>query len=381
MNQCFSLPVVLRQIPKSLLKRFFCKLGLRRMPIKWERLKPWNIRPILKVISRANEKTRMKIEKSLHQIVTFASTSGLTALHEAGGNVQPSQSPTMCFRVAMRSWIEQPEVFQRAALLQGTQHLPPWHCRNGLPCVVPQMAESVLRRLGKTMADRLHEDRLSSNDCSVEHLTGTDETEWFGVLSDMCLPRAATLHSLGYNHQTHQPPWEITFAYDHKHGMLESCSNLPPQVRLQMENAFCNIILGCKTTSKSQVAAYDLNVLKNGPKSLATEADDGVVVGIRRMRLAALNSKRSLLLVADNNGSRDDIYAMLFDCLNRQSMPMSMLKIAAVEFSITFPTIDSPKGTIIFSVTCPDLSTLRNQRPDLAAIARRYLRNWRIVVA
>jgi len=140
--------------------------------------------------------------------------------------------------------------------------------------------------------------------------------------------------------------------------------------------------LGCDTTSIPQVAAYDLNVLKKGPMSLATNAEEGVVVGIRRMRLIALNSKRSILLVADNNSSRDDIYAMLFECLNRQSMPLSMLKIAAVEFFIKFPTIDnSPKGTIIFSVTCPNLSTLRNQQPDLAAIARRYLRKWRIAVA
>ena len=89
---------------------------------------------------------------------------------------------------------------------------------------------------------------------------------------------------------------EIVFVYDHNEGVLETFADVPAQLKLQLENAFCNVVLGVDV-ALPQRPAYNLDVLKEGPTQLTTDPADGVAAHVCRMRLAILNSLRIIILV------------------------------------------------------------------------------------
>ena len=128
----FSIPAILRMIPQPLLAQFFKKLGLVAPFVHWKYLQPGEIHPILEFIAQAGAEKQMMIENTLYQISELACESGIAALHEAGGNALPMQSADDYYSLAMRVWIEQPEIFHRATLLQQVDHLERWHRTRGL---------------------------------------------------------------------------------------------------------------------------------------------------------------------------------------------------------------------------------------------------------
>lgn len=384
MIQPFSIPTILRAIPKPVLRQFFAKLGHPTLPIDWKNLREWETQPILRAISQMDSKHLMAVENALHQVFDVASDSGIAALREAGDKSfwlsMPGESDSYCH--AMHAWLRHPEVFGRALLLQQVDHLGEWHTRTGLPKIAPQSTDDVLQRLATAMSDLLYRDRGFGRHCTVEHMRRADGTDYFLAYADD-VPQVNLFHDENGNlaRGVVRPALEIVFAYNREDRDLETFIRASPRLRTELEAIFCEIVLGDQVPRMPQRPAYNLNVLKEGPSRLITDPADGVVARVWQMRLALYNSRRHIVLEADHGGSREDIYAMLDECLDRQHLPLSVLNVTAAELNFDFQAVNGRQSeAITFDLIYPDLCTLRNQRPDCVVVVRKYLRQWRIAV-
>jgi hypothetical protein len=315
----------------------------------------------------------------------MACENGMAALGETDGDgfrtILRSMENPIC--KAMHAWIEDSAAFDIATTLQKENHWRRWHRRLDLPRVAPQTTKNVLLHLGKAISDLLRNERRDCRCCTVEHVRQADGSDYFVAYPDGVW-QTTLVHDANDNLvvQSLRSAFEIVFAYDRNEGVLETCANLPLRIELQLERAFCGIVLDAELSTTPRRPAFNLNVLKDGPALLATEPTDGVEAGVRRMRLAILNSRRSIILVADRNGDREDIYAMLRECLNRQRLLLSVLDITAAQFYFEFRAVNGrPPKTITVDILYPDLCTVRNHRPDDANVVRKCLHKWRIAVA
>jgi hypothetical protein len=385
MTQPFSIPTILRMIPTEVLEQFFKKLGHATLSIDWRNLRSWDIRPILCAIAQFDMKQLLTLENLLHEVFDLASDSGMIALREAGGQglflrVPKSSNP---YCQAMLAWLHAPEIFDRALLLQQVDHLGEWHTRMGLPKVEPKSSDDVLGQFASAISALLHRRRNLAGRCTVEHMRRADGTDYFLAYVD-----GAPTIRLWHDESGHlapkviRPVVEIVFAYNRTHGELETFAKTSPDLRSKLENLFCEIMLGQKVeASDPRKIIYNLNALKEGPSRLTTDPNDGVVVRVWQIRLSLRNSRRRIVLVADRSGSREDIFVMLRECIDRERLPLSVLNVTGAEFRFDFQPVDGrQQEPVSFGLISPDRCTLRNQRPGNVELVRKYLRQWRIAV-
>jgi hypothetical protein len=159
MNRFISIPTILRMVPKSLLQQFFGKLGFPALPVDWAHLRSGEIRPILDAISRVGTNEQMAIENALYDVSNLACSSGITALREAGNDVFCIRPPDDDLGWVMCIWLQHPEVFSRATLLQQVDHIEQWHRRVGLPCVNPRTSDRISKDLGGAISDLLYREQ------------------------------------------------------------------------------------------------------------------------------------------------------------------------------------------------------------------------------
>jgi hypothetical protein len=351
------------------------------LPIHWQNLRSWDIRPILCAIARFDSGQLRAFENLLHEIFDLATDSGMIALREAGGHGLPKLSNPYC--QAMLAWLHAPEVFDRALLLQQVNHLGEWHTQMDVPKVEPRSTDNVLHRFATALSALLYRHRNIGGRCTVEHMRRADGTDYFLAYVDGA-PRIRLRHDESGHlaPQVIRPVVEIVFAYNRTDGELETFAKTSPELRTKLENLFCEIVLGQSiTTSLPRKVIYNLNALKEGPSRLTTDPQDGVVARVWKMRLALRNSRRRIVLEADRGGSREDIFAMLNECIDRERLPLSVLNVTGAEFSFDFRPVDGRQPEAIsFGLIYPDRCTLRNQRPNGIEIIRKYLRQWRIAV-
>lgn len=381
----FSISTVLRMIPQKLLREFLAKLGHTALPIDWQSLQPWDVRPILHAIKQFDSRQLMLFENIMHQVFDLASDSGVMAIREVGGKIFWSEIPKTCnpYCLAMRTWLRHSNVFNLALLLQQVNHCGDWSTRRGLPKVTPKTSDEVLQQLGNAISDAFRHDRDISGHCTVEYMRRSDGSDYFMAYADD-VPRIRLAHDQEGHLASHviRPTLEIVFAYNRVDGELEMFALTSQRLRTKLENAFCEIILGNGVSENPPRPAYNLNVLKEGPSRLVTDPKDGVVACVWQIRLALRNSRRHIILEADYGSDREDVFMMLDEYLNRQRLPMSLLNVMAAEFCFSFRAVDGQqREPISFGLVCPNLCTLRNQRPSGVRIVRKYLRQWRIAVA
>jgi hypothetical protein len=372
-------------IPSQVLEEFFKKLGHATLPIDWQNLRPWDIRPILCEIAQFDSGQLLAFENLLHEIFDLATDSGMIALREAGGQgaLLPIHQTTNPYCQAMLAWLRAPEVFNRALLLQQVDHVGEWHTRMGVPKVEPKTTDDGLRQFASTISALLCRHHNLAGRCTVEHMHRADGADYFLAYVDD-VPRIRLWHDESGHlaPQVVRPIVEIVFAYNRADGELETFVKTSPELRTKLENLFCEIVLGQSiTTSLPRKVIYNLNALKEGPSRLTTDPQDGVVARVWKMRLALRNSRRRIVLEADRGGSREDIFVMLNEYIDRVRLPLSVLNVTGAEFSFDFRPVDGRQPEAIsFGLIYPDRCTLRNQRPNGIEIIRKYLRQWRIAV-
>lgn len=383
MTRHFSIPTVLRMTPNGILRAIFTRLGHTMHEVPWEKLPQRNIESVLESIRKLSLAEQSPLETVLHNIFDMACESGNRAIREVAAVakmpvVLPEVGGPYC--MSAWTWLNYPDVFDRAMLLFEVDNLSRWRKRKDVPRVEARTTPEALRELGVAIGDILHREEGRGQHCTVEFVHRGDGADCFLAYTDdfvhtiLMHDKAAQLVP-----RSIRPTFDIVFAYNRVEGTMEINAKLPTRLKTNLEDLFCQIILGETAKSNGRGAVYNLNVLKDGTACLETDPEDNVTPIIRRLRMAIPESHDMITLEPDRTGGPESIYRMLEECLNREKLPLCELDVASATIGFVFHPIDGRKpGRLTFDVARPDTCTLRNHRPDRVALAQKYLKRWGI---
>mgnify|MGYP007059416960 CR=1 FL=1 len=126
-------------------------------------------------------------------------------------------------------------------------------------------------------------------------------------------------------------------------------------------------------------AAYQLDHLLNPQNALTTDPLDCVSARIRRVCLQIPNSRQRIALEAEPTGEPEEIYKMIDNLLNHDSVPISALRVVKVGITMKFQGEKWEKpSSMTFDVSMPNTCNLRNRKTRHADLARKYLIRWGI---
>lgn len=387
MGRVFSLPTVLRQVPKTLLGRFFEKLQIPFNGVDWKTLGERDVQPILDVLHGLSNARMVPVESELRTVYEMACDAGINALVETAGalgdHTLVSRMPEglTAYGRAMWVWLEHPEYFAQAGLLFQVDQLAWWRKRNDLPRKRPDTSQAALDTLKREISHLLLTGQGRGRLCSVEVLERGAVVYYFAYPDDFvqCVQEHDAEGKLAP--RSIRRTFHIVFAYGHEDGTLELFAKVPGKLKPKLEELFAEHVLATRLLKWEPAAAFALNHLRLKATSLPVDPKDAVTVSIRRLRLEIIGTKRRIELEADPEKGPQDIYAMMDDCLNREKLRIQDLKVKSATLVFEFRELgDRKAGTSSIDVTFPSSCNLRNQRPERVEIIQKYLLQWGIDV-
>lgn len=384
MSRQFSIPTVLRMVPNELLAQFFDRLGLGDLDINWAELGEREPEPIVKEISQLSRAQQDAIEGALRSVFDLACESGIDAIFEAalksGDWDLPQSMPKDLgpYAKAMWTWLNRAKAFEKASLIHQVDSLSWWRKRRDLPKRRADTSREALARLGGLISDLLLMEQGRGQDCTVEHFSRSDGTDYFFAHPDDFVQNVTAHDEEGVlTPRTFRQTFVIVFAFNGDEGSLELFARMAPKLKAKIENLFAQANLGTDLGTWKPEAAYELNQLKNRSFELATDPEDRVRAFIRKVRLSFKNSERRIWL--EVHDEHDSIHDMIDDCLNRKHVALDDVHLTLVTFTFQFLPLEGRKaGTLTFDVAWPSSCGLRNQRPERIEVAQKYLKRWKI---
>jgi hypothetical protein len=379
MTRHFSIPTVLRMTRASLLRTLFNRLGHSMPYIPWEDLRKLRIQPIIDAILTLPPAEQHALEAALHNIFDLACENGIRAIREAAVGTVGARIPSNVggpYSASAWTWLEYPDVFDRAMLLFEVDHLTRWRKRKDVPKVTPSTAPEGLARLACVIGKILRRKEGRGQRCTVEHVRRADGTDCFLAYPDDFV-HTLLMHDKEGNLEPRaiRQTFEIVFAYSQEDGTLELNAKVPTTLKSELEDAFCETLLGQRPDRRWRDPPYNLNVLKEGPDRLDTDPEDHVTPIVRRLRLAIPESRDTITLEAVGGAGPESIYRLLKQCLNRERLPLADLDVTSATIGLVLHPTDSRKpGRLTFDVSRPDICTLRNHRAERVALAQKYLK-------
>jgi len=145
------------------------------------------------------DEARQFVEEVLRNVFDLACTSGNQALREAAadlgqlGKFQNAFVYGSLYQRAMWTWLEAPEVFEKALVYHQIERRTGWRKRDDLPKIAPRTDGHALGCLGQDISRLLMKEEGRGQHCTVEYFQRENGTDYFCCYPDDFV-RTVTLH-------------------------------------------------------------------------------------------------------------------------------------------------------------------------------------------
>lgn len=387
MARQFSIPTMLRMIPKPLLRELFSRWELEP-DVDWEEVRYRNIEPLTEALQALDVEKQDWLETQLHNVFDLASDSGLESLMEAAlwNDTVPVllQWPEEASTYEKVAWtlLHHPTLVDRALRIFQVQNLNWWRKRNDLPRKEPDVSREAVERLQQELSTFYEGLQGRGKVCTVDTFRRQNGTHYFLAYPDDFV-RTVTVHDQEKKlvTQSIRSTFEVAFALCPNTGSLELFVKGPTWLKVRLEELFTRVVLGHHLEPTCTEPAYELDQLKRRDFPLPTDPEDCLRVGIRRMRLSWPGTRRRVTLEADLRMGSEDIYKHLDDMFGHQPQVLDRLDVTMVSFCFELLEKEGRrKGQMTFDVVCPNTCSVRNQRSERIELAQKYLQRWGIDV-
>lgn len=394
MSQQYDPRRVLRQTSNDLLVQFFkkCKIAV---DVDWGRIKETQVEPVFLAWQGLADEDRRQVETVLQDIHALATEDGVRVLIQDGdtwrkdlrlelNKLQNSHDKAMWTFLHHEAIWQTALKFARADSLEGSR---PWVKRADVSKKPPRSDPEAIKQLEVAIGSFFQLTQGRGHVCRIQHILRNNRQDYFFVnLSNY----ADTYDKLDpkrrdFIREAEQRAFSVVIVYEQEAGSLDVYAKGGRKVVKALQEIFARIILSVELEDDCHVVPpYNLAMLLNRDFAFPVEAGDGINhVRLRRMRLSIKgNSKRRITLEANPDAEREDIYDMIDDCLNRESLPAAILDVD--QATLCFHRSEVHRGrAATFSVTIsrPESSTLKNLREENRELGEKYLKRWKIDVA
>lgn len=174
-----------------------------------------------------------------------------------------------------------------------------------------------------------------------------------------------------------KPAFEVIFAYHPESGKIETNASGRKEEVLQLQEAFCQGILGMEGLPDKDSRMYELDKLKTRFNFTPRDPQDNIAaVHLKLIELEIGYKKR---ITFTDSGRTPNIYDMIEEALNQENVPLDIVTVGKAKIQIVFRKMADEKRakTITFEISAPDRCTLKDSPVEL--IAKKYVEKWGFV--
>lgn len=381
----FSIPTVLRGVPRELLKQFLLRYGHESLSEYCDAPNRADVDALVVEMELLPKDVFDRLEANLHEVCDLACETGLNAIIEAAfeeGHFDfAAEVPDGgWYHKAMWVLLNHERVFTRALFIHEIDGFSYWRKRTHLHSVSFDQSEAARYELSNAISEIFMQQQGRGQRCTL-HVTSRKGVEYFLVYVDDFL-MSVEVHDDGGRLTTGciRPTFQVVFAFNPSERSLELYApKVPVRVKADLERAFARVMLRTELPPWTRKAAYELDHLKDRGYALATDPEDAIRVRLCRIRLSSLTNDRRIILDGSADGKAEDVYEMMDNYIDAKEFPKAQFHITQATLRFEFLPLPGRKaGVLSFDVTWPSTCGLRSQRPERVAIIQKYLKRWKI---
>jgi hypothetical protein len=385
MARQYSAKTFLRNVPNALLEGYFTRREID-LGFRWSHLHETDVDPIFLALEKLPDGTRGEIDTDFRMINDLCSTTGVLSILDQATLWQQDLGDRFAemknaYERAFWTFLNEPHHFRIAGNFHEMDRRGGWH-RRAVGEALEPLTDADTRNALRDRLRLIYRRQGRGKYCHVDYYfrRSPDRHCFFAYPED----HADT--DLGFDERgrlqqrARRSAFEIIFVYRPHEGILELNARGKKNETMQLETAFCEIVLGLDGLPIDGRAPYDMRVLKDSTFSFPTEPEDRVAaVDIRQLRfdVVGVSHERITFSVAPRGSEPGALHQLIDRAIHRSKLPLHELTVSQARIRFTFEPVncERPK-TLTFEVTHPDRCSLRDDPLD--QVAKKYLRHWGI---
>jgi len=377
---------ILRQIPNTLLDRFFAQFP-EFSDLDWSALKETQIEPVFERWQAMPDPVRHQIGMVFRKVHSLADSVGTTVLIESARDrgleiAEEISTKQNGYGRALWCFLEHPEIFDNARTLAHIDALPrqSWEKRNGLPKKAIQVSEATLVKLGEEISSFYQKREGRGHQCKVEYRRREGSIDsFFAYPADYADELTGYDDDGGFSRKSWHPAFEVVFSCNNSAGTLELFARGGKKIRDELSVKFSRAVFGEDYHLQPwQSASFHLDVFKNPNISFPTDPADNITwVGVRALRLR-IHGRPSgrLTLEIEGRNQNASVFDLVAATLDQRRTRLEDTTVLNVTMQALFRTPGSKDRSITFKLSAGSYCDLGETPEEL--LLRKYLRLWGI---
>ncbi len=385
MARQYSAKTFLRNVPNTLLEEYFKRRGID-LEFRWSRLHETEVDLIFMALEKLPDQTRGEIDTDFRMINDLCNAAGVLSILENATLWHRDLADRFAkmknaYERAFWTFLNEPHHFRIAGNFHEMDRRGGWHRRVVGEALEP-LTDEIVRDELRDRLRLIYRRQGRGKYCHVDYyFRRSPDRHCFFVYpedhgdTDLAFDEQGRLQQ-----RARRSAFEIIFVYRPYEGVLELHARGKKKEILQLEETFCEIILGLDGLPCDGRVPYDMEVLKHGTFSFPTEPQDRVAaVEVRQLRfdVVGVSNERITFSVAPRRSEPDALHLLINRAVHRTKLPLDELTVTQARIRFTFEPVNGERPkSLTFEVTYPDRCSLRDDPHD--QVAKKYLRQWGI---
>lgn len=367
MSRNYSPKTFLRKTPNALLKEYFNRLSVLN-DIDFDTLEETDIDAVSEALDELPAVRKRDIEVVFRQINEMACKSGVRILVEEAGSVIHNIDLSGTFEQmkthyerAFWVFLNHLNVFEIASELAYMDRVGSWRRRYVGEGLQPAIKQDDLKNLAKALSE-FYKKQGRGHYCKVDnYLRQIPERHcYFAYPEDYATTDMGYDNEGKFRHWPVKPAFEVIFVYRPESGFLEVSAKGKKDEIEQLQETFCQTILGLDGLPDDKGKHYDLSKLKDQNFAFVTEPQDGiddVIIKMLRFDLPGFGNRR-ITFEASTKSTEQPVHKLIEQALNKAKIPLDKTLVAKARLQFKFFAREGKKGkTLTFEISTPDRCT------------------------
>lgn len=376
MARHYSIKNFFRQIPNSLLQRYFSDRKLFT-DLDFEAMKETKPDELFAAWLDLPEEQRKPVDAEFQVIFELSCEKGFRAIvDEANWQMQTnpealnefietlSALPNHYHR-GMITYLDHPECWKGATYFYHADTLPYWRKRKNMGHQSAAVDDASIQKLASQIRNYFHRTEGRGNHCVVEPFRRGDLDYFFAYPEDYSQESIEWVDG-EFDRRPHNPAFEVIFVYSQKEGTLDLNFRGTRKSVEPLQGMFATTILKLDELppDPKDERIYDLSLLGKRDFDFVYGIGSGIEnVAVRKLRLSSrFNKGERITFEADTT----DNAAAIYDLLDKigKATPLHLYNVTQVEIAASVVVdADKPAKIIPIRITYPNSCSLKISKP------------------
>lgn len=378
MSRHYSIKDFFRQVPNTLLARYFGGRGLLT-ELDFSAMPEAKPEALFGAWAYLDDVQRQAAEADFREIWSMSDRKGFQAIvDEARWQLEAQPEALQPFidalsalddhyARAMVAFLDHPECWKGATRFHHADGLVHWRKRKNLPCVPAAVDKASVARLADLIKHYFRQTDGRGRNCVVE-VYRRGERDYFFAFPEDHAQRSIEWVDGEFNPRPHNPAFEIVFVYAQADGTLDLNIRGGRSAIVALQGMFAQAILKLDDLppDPKDERVYDLAPLAQPGFQFTHAVGSGIgTVVVKKLRLSSrVRPGDKITVEADGHSNRQAVYELLEQV--GKTVPLHLYNVTQVELAASvFVSEGKPPKTVNIRISHPNSCSLKYDEIDL----------------